>query len=189
MTKLILAPFRSLLRSPLVHFVVVVFLILVLQAAPDDSDLGRIFTALDKLVSSTVDLLSGAFTVKSFTKAWLLSGIMMAYVYVCLIVAVHIARVAIRRLVDLAGRKNFLWLRTMIARERGITAYRAWLPFERIRPAHISQQQWETTFAWPPDNRAPYPSLPKRIGRAILTYALLAAAAVLAISLYRWTRS
>src|SRR5215831_17385567 len=71
MTKLILAPFRSLLRSPLVHFIVVVILILVLQAAPDDSDLGRIFTALDKLVSSTVDLVSGAFAVKSFTKAWL----------------------------------------------------------------------------------------------------------------------
>ena len=83
MTKLILAPFRSLLRSPLVHFAVVVILILVLQAAPDDSTGGEIFTGLDKLVGSTVDLVLGAFAVKSFTKAWLVSGIMMAYVYVC----------------------------------------------------------------------------------------------------------
>ena len=30
-------------------------------------------------------------------------------------------------------------LRNAIARERGIAAYRAWLPFERIRPVNIPQ--------------------------------------------------
>lgn len=189
MIKLILAPIRSLMRSPLFHFAVVVFLILFLQAAPDDSVLGRIFDGLDKLVSSTVELLSSAVTVKSFTRAWLVSGIMMAYVYFCLIVAVRALRVAVRWLVDVAGRKNFLWLRTSIARERGIAAYRAWLPFERIRPGHIPQQEWEARFAWPPNDRAPYPPLSTRVWRATLLYAGMTAAVALAIYFYRWTRA
>jgi hypothetical protein len=47
------------------------------------------------------------------------------------------------------------YLRSAIARKRGITAYRAWVPFERIRPAHIPQEKWEATYAWPPNNGPP----------------------------------
>jgi len=39
-----------------------------------------------------------------------------------------------------SGLTNFLWLRNTIARERGIAAYRAWLPLERIRPADCPQE-------------------------------------------------
>src|ERR1700733_2719307 len=71
------------------------------------------------------------------------------------------------------GVVQCLWLRNAIARERGIAAYRAWLPLERIRPASIPQSQWEETFAWPPDNRPPYPSLPYRALRGVASYLLL----------------
>jgi hypothetical protein len=64
-------------------------------------------------------------------------------------------------------------LRNAIARERGIAAYEAWVPLERIRPASIPQAQWEEAFAWPPDDRPPYPSLPHRILRATASYLLL----------------
>ena len=63
---------------------------------------------------------------------------------------------------------NFLWLRNAIARERGVAAYRAWLPLESIRPTQISQRDWEAEFAWPPDNRPPYPPLRQRVLRAAL---------------------
>ena len=49
----------------------------------------------------------------------------------------------------------------------------AWVPLERIRPASIPQAQWEEAFAWPPDDRPPYPSLPQRILRATASYLLL----------------
>ena len=60
-----------------------------------------------------------------------------------------------------------------IARERGIAAYRAWVPFERIRPANVPQEQWEAAFAWPPDNRPPYPPLIYRLMRGLLSYLLV----------------
>jgi hypothetical protein len=189
MTRFILAPIRSVLRSPLLHFAVVVTLILFLEAAPDQSAFGQISKALDTLVDSTVELVSRVLTPKTFTRSLILAAIAMVYVYLCFIAVVYVLRFAIRRLVDLAGRKNLLWLRTVIARERGIAAYRAWLPLERIRPNHIPQAEWEATFAWPPDNSAPYPSLPVRIGRAIGLNAALIAAVVIAIFVYRWTQS
>ena len=42
-------------------------------------------------------------------------------------------------IVDLVGWSNAFGLRNAIARERGIAAYRAWVPFERIRPASVPQ--------------------------------------------------
>jgi hypothetical protein len=61
-------------------------------------------------------------------------------------------------------------LRNAIAHERGIEAYRAWLPLERIRPAHIAQEKWEERFAWPADGKPPYPPLTHRMVRAAVTY-------------------
>jgi hypothetical protein len=79
----------------------------------------------------------------------------------------------VRKGVDLAGRNNFLWLRSSIARERGIAAYRAWLPLERIRPADMPQEKWEQLYAWPPDNSPPYPPLSHRLLRGTLAYLLI----------------
>jgi len=80
----------------------------------------------------------------------------------------------IKNAVDFAGRSNFLYLRNAIARERGIEAYRAWLPLERIRPIHISQRGLgRRTFAWPANNRPPYPPLRQRIIRGVLSYGAL----------------
>jgi hypothetical protein len=75
---------------------------------------------------------------------------------------------------------NFFFLRNAIARERGIAAYRAWVPFERIRPANISQEKWEEAFAWPANNKPPYPSLTQRMVRGVIGYvAVVMVAAVL----------
>jgi hypothetical protein len=54
--------------------------------------------------------------------------------------------------------------------KRGIAAYRAWVPFERIRPAGIPQEKWEEAFAWPANNEPPYPPLPQRILRGVISY-------------------
>jgi hypothetical protein len=151
----------------------VIGVILWLQAADDNSIFGHLFSVLDKLSDSTVQLVSEFFTVKSFTKAWLISGCMIAFVYLAGLLILFLVGLLIRSIVDITGRTNFLYLRNVIARERGIAAYRAWLPFERIRPAQISQQAWEEAFAWPPNNRPPYPSLGHRIMRGISSYAAL----------------
>jgi hypothetical protein len=82
----------------------------------------------------------------------------------------YLVRLMIIAAVDFVGRSNLLYLRNAIARERGIGAYRAWVPLERIRPAHISQQEWEQTFAWPANNKPPYPPLGRRIMRGVLFY-------------------
>jgi hypothetical protein len=82
------------------------------------------------------------------------------------------------------GLSNFLWLRSAIARERGIAAYRAWLPLERIRPRQIPQDKWEETFAWPADNQPPYPPLRRRIARAVVTYALVLGGAAILVQLF-----
>ena len=47
------------------------------------------------------------------------------------------------------------------------------MPFERIRPANVPQEQWEAAFAWPPDNRPPYPPLIYRMMRGLLSYLLV----------------
>jgi len=170
MIKLILAPLRSIVRFPLLQLAIVIGVILWLQAADDRSIFGQIFNGLDKLVDATVQLFSAVFTVKSFTKSWLISGFMIAYVYLAGSLILYLVRLMIIAAVDFVGRRNLLYLRNVIARERGIGAYRAWVPLERIRPAHISQQEWEQTFAWPADNKPPYPPLGHRIMRGVLSY-------------------
>ncbi len=170
MIKLILAPIRSIVRFPLMQLVIVIGVILWLQAADDKSVLGQIFNGLDKLVDATVQLFSAVFTVKSFTKSWLISGFMIAYVYLAGSLILFLVRLMIIATVDFVGRSNLLYLRNAIARERGIGAYRAWIPLERIRPAHISQQEWEQAYAWPANNKPPYPPLGHRIMRGVLSY-------------------
>jgi hypothetical protein len=186
MIKLLSAPIRSIVRFPLFQFAIVVAVILFLQGADEKSSFGQVFDGLDKLVDSTVTFFSAIFTVKSFTKAWLTSGFMIAYVYLACLLILFLVRVTIRIVVDFIGRSNLFWLRNTIARERGIEAYRAWLPFERIRPEHIPQEKWEQAFAWPANNQPPYPSLAQRIFRAMLFYGILALLA--AILLQAFTR-
>lgn len=178
--KQITAPIRSIVRFPLFQLAVVVALILFLQAADPASAFGRIFSGLDKLVGATVDAFAAAFNVRSFTKSWLTSGFWIGYVYLACLLILLLARLALGRVVDFVGRTNAFWLRNAIARERGIAAYRAWLPFERIRPAGIPQQQWEQEFAWPADDKPPYPPLAQRmlIG-AIINVTAVAALAIL----------
>jgi hypothetical protein len=170
MIKLILAPIRSIVRFPLMQLAIVIGVILWLQAADDRSIFGQIFNGLDKLVDATVQLFSAVFTVKSFTKSWLISGFMIAYVYLAGSLILFLVRLMIIATVDFVGRSNLLYLRNAIARERGIGAYRAWIPLERIRPAHISQQEWEQAYAWPANNKPPYPPLGHRIMRGVLSY-------------------
>jgi hypothetical protein len=180
MIKLLVAPIRSIVRFPLFQLALVVAVILFLQAADDKSALGQIFNGLDKLVDSTVGLFSAVFNVKSFTKSWLTSGFMIAYVYLACLLILSLVRVMIRALVDFVGWSNAFGLRNAIARERGIAAYRAWVPFERIRPANIPQEKWEEAFAWPVNNKPPYPPLAQRMLRRVISYiAVVLIAAVL----------
>ena len=172
--RLLAAPIRSIVRFPLFQFGVVVIIILVLQAADENSLLGQIFNVLDQVVEATVKLCSELFKVKSFTGSGLTLGLMIAYVYlVCLLILLFI-RVTLRLMVDLLGWTNAFGLRNAIARERGITAYRAWVPLEKIRPANIPQAQWEEAFAWPADNRPPYRALTRRILRGVVSYLIVA---------------
>ena len=179
MIRHLTAPIRSLVRFPLFQFAVVFAVILWLQAADDKSAVGQIFNGLENLADATVGMLAAVFSVKTFTKLFLKVGFMMAYVYLACLLILALARLAIGAVVDLVARHNAFWLRNAIAHERGIAAYRAWLPFERIRPATIPQQQWEEAFAWPADNQPPYPPLAQRMLRgAIGNVAVLLAAAV-----------
>jgi hypothetical protein len=141
---------------------------------------GQIFNGLDKLVESTVGLFSAVFNVKSFTKSWLTSSFWIAYVYLACLLILSLVRVTIRAIVDFVGWSNAFGLRNAIARERGIAAYRAWVPFERIRPDNIPQEKWEETFAWPANNKPPYPPLAQRVLRGVISYvAVILVAAVL----------
>jgi hypothetical protein len=180
MIKLLAAPIRSVVKFPLFQLAVVVAVILFLQAADEKSAYGQIFDGLDKLVDSSVRLFSAVFNVKSFTKSWLTSGFMIAYVYLACLLILSLVRVMIRAVVDFLGWSNAFGLRNPIARERGIAAYRAWVPFERIRPANIPQEKWEEAFAWPANNKPPYPPLAQRMFRGGISYiALFLVAAVL----------
>jgi hypothetical protein len=170
MIKLISAPIRGLIRFPLVQFAIVVGVTLWLQAADDKSILGQIFSGLDRLVEATVETISAILTVKSFTRSWLTFGFMIAYVYLAGLVILGLVRLLLIAAVDFAGRHNLFYLRNAIARERGIGAYRAWVPFERIRPPEIPQRDWEAAFAWPANNKPPYPPLGHRLLRGILLY-------------------
>ena len=89
----------------------------------------------------------------------LTSGFWIGYVYLaCLLILVPRHGFATGAAVDARAAYAF-WLLLAIARERGIAAYRAWVPFEKIRPPHIPQPQWEEAFAWPANNKPPYPPL------------------------------
>jgi hypothetical protein len=168
--KLLVAPIRRVVNFPLVQFAVTITVILWLQAADSTSVLGEIFSALDSLVDFTVRQCAAIFEVKSFTKSWLTTGFMIAYVYLAGLVLLFLANVIVRAPIDFVSRRNAFGLTNTIARERGIAAYRAWLPLERIRPAHIAQEKWEERFAWPADNKPPYPPLTHRVVRAMSTY-------------------
>ena len=168
--KLLVAPIRHVVNFPLFQLMAAVAVILLLQAADSRSAFGEIFSALDLLVDLTVRLCASIFEVKSFTKSWLTSGFMIAYVYIAGLLIVFLVKAVIRAAAELVARSNAFGLRNAIARERGIAAYRAWLPLERIRPGHIAQEKWEETFAWPADDSPPYPPLKHRVVRAIVTY-------------------
>jgi hypothetical protein len=170
--NLLAALVRRVVSFPLFQLLVTIVIILFLQAADSKTVFGEIFNALDVLVDYSVRVCAAIFEVKSFTKSWLTTGFMIAYVYMAGLLMLFLAKLAITALVELAARSNALWLRNAIARERGIEAYRAWLPLERIRPANIPQQQWEERFAWPADNKPPYPSLAHRVVRATVTYVI-----------------
>jgi hypothetical protein len=182
--KLLAAPVRGIVRFPLFQFAVVVAIILLLQAADDKSVFGQIFSGLDKLVDATVRLCSAIFDVKSFTKSWLISGFMIAYVYLACLLLLFLARVAITAVVDFAGWSNLFGLRNTIARERGIAAYRAWVPFEKIRPADIPQEKWEEQFAWPADDNPPYPPLAQRLRREAISYFVVVLVAAVLLQLF-----
>ena len=171
--RLIAAPIRSIVRFPLFQLAVVVAIILLLQAADDKSVYGQIFNGLDQLVDATVKVCSELFQVKSFTRSGLTAGLMIAYVYLVCLLALYLLRVIVRAMIDLIGWGNVFGLRNAIARERGIAAYRAWVPFERIRPTSIPQEKWEAAFAWPADNKPPYPPLARRLLRGAISYLIV----------------
>jgi len=184
MIKLLAAPIRSIVRFPLFQLAVVVAVILLLQAADDKSALAQIFNGLDKLVESTVGWLSAVFNVKSFTKSWLTSSFWIAYVYLACLLILFLMRVTIRAVVDFVGWSNAFGLRNTIARERGIAAYRAWVPFERIRPDNILQEKWEETFAWPANNKPPYPPLAQRVLRGVISYVVVILVAAVLLQVF-----
>jgi hypothetical protein len=183
--KLLLAPIRRVINFPLVQLALAVAAILWLQAASDASMLGQLYNAIDRLVDFTVQRCAAIFEIKSFTKAWLTTGFWIAYVYLAGLVILYLLKIVITVAVELMARHNVFYLRDTIARERGIEAYRAWLPLERIRPAHIAQEQWEEAFAWPANNMPPYPSLARRIARVAAFYA--AALLIIAVLLQEFT--
>jgi hypothetical protein len=182
--KFLAAPIRTIVRFPLFQFVVVVAVILFLQAADDNSVLGQIYYSLDKLVDYTMRSLSAVFNVKSFTKSWLTTGFWIAYVYLVCWLILLLMRLAIIAVMDLIARSNAFWLRNAIARERGIVAYSAWVPFERIRPANIPQGEWEERFAWPANNKPPYLPLVQRIVRGVIGYVIVIVGTAAALQIF-----
>ena len=183
--RLIAAPIRSIMRSRLFQLAVVLTIVLLLDYYSFDyPPLHRISLGLKALVDATVQFLAEHFRVGILTDPVLQVGLIIVYVYLVCLIVVFLLRIVIRRVVDLIGWSNFLWLRNAIARERGITAYRAWVPLERIRPAHIPQEKWEETFAWPPGDRPPYPPLAQQVLRGLLIYLLVAVAAAILLQFF-----
>jgi hypothetical protein len=183
--KLLLTPIRRIVGFPLFQLAVAVAVILWLQAAPDSSALGQIYNALDRLVDFSVQRCAALFEVRSFTKSWLTTCFWIAYVYLAGLLILYLLKVVVLRLVELAARHNVLYLRHAVARERGIEAYRAWLPLESIRPTSIPQETWEETYAWPADNKPPYPPRIYQFMRAVAIYVV--AVAVVAVLLQEFT--
>ena len=183
--RLIAAPIRSIMRSRLFQLAAVLAIILLLDYYSFDyAPLREISGALKTLVDATARFFAEHFRVGILTDPVLQVGLIVFYVYLLCLIIAFIARIAIRWLVDLIGWSNFLWLRNTIAQERGIAAYRAWQPLERIRPVHIPQDKWEEAFAWPANNMPPYPPLPQRILRVVLVYAAVLAAAAILLQIF-----
>src|SRR5580692_8290988 len=130
--KLLLARLRRVVHFPLFQLALAVAAILWLQAASEVSILGQIYNAIDRLVDFTVQRCAAIFEIKSFTKAWLATGFWIAYVYLAGLLILYLVKAVIATVVEFMARHNVFYLRNTIARERGIEAYRAWLPLERI---------------------------------------------------------
>jgi hypothetical protein len=56
---------------------------------------------------------------------------------------------------------------------------------ESIRPASIPQERWEETYAWPLDNKPPYPPRIYQFMRAVAIYVV--AVAIIAVLLQELT--
>jgi hypothetical protein len=175
--RLIAAPVRHIANSRLFQLGAVVVIVLLLENFSNNhAVLAKAADGLDKLVEWTVQLISDHFhNLRTLTKSMLTDGVMIGYVYLVCLVAFAFLRWLISLVLDLAGRSNFLWLRRTIARERGIAAYRAWLPLERIRPDDYPQAVWEEEFAWPAGGNPPYPPLGMRVVSGTLSYAAVVA--------------
>jgi hypothetical protein len=184
--KLLLAPIRRLVHFPLFQLAVTIAVILWLEAVSDRNlILGQFYGGLDKLVDFSVQRFASVFELKSFAKSWLTTAFWIGYVYLVGLIILHLIRLIVRLIVEFVARTNLFGLRSPIAQDRGIDAYRAWLPLERIRPQYVSQEKWEETYAWPSNNRPPYPPLGRRILRGILVYVVVIA--VVAIGLQEFT--
>ena len=179
--RLIAAPIRRIANSRIFQLALVIAIILSLDHySYDYAVLRPMADGLKGLVTATVQLCSQYFRVGILTDPALQVGLMIAYVYIICVFAFFLLRLVIAFIIDLIGLSNFLWLRS----ERGIAAYQAWLPLERIRPRQIPQDKWEETFAWPADNQPPYPPLRRRIARAVVTYALVLGGAAILVQLF-----
>jgi hypothetical protein len=182
--RMLAAPIRRIANSRLFQLAFVVAIILLLDHyAYDHAALRPLADGLKKLVTATVELCSEYFRVGILTDPVLQVGLMIAYVYIICLMILQVLRALFGLLVDLVGWSNFLWLRNTIARERGIAAYRAWLPLERIRPADYPQDKWEEAFAWPAGNQPPYPPLPQRMVRITVAYVVVFGSAAALIQL------
>jgi len=150
--KLLLAPIRRIVSFPLFQLVVA--------------------NALDWLVEQTVRLCAAIFEVKSFTRSWLTTGFMIAYVYLAGVLILLVAKDRGRH--RGCGAQERIRLdqcdcaRARDCRLSGVAAAQA------IRPAEIPQAVWEERFAWPADDRPPYPPLSHRILRAVVIYLVFA---------------
>jgi hypothetical protein len=184
--KLLLAPIRRLVHFPLFQLAVTIAIILWLEAVSGRNlILGQIYNGLDGLVDFSVQRFAAVFELKSFTKSWLTTAFWIGYVYLAGLIILYLIRLMIRGIVEFAARTNAFGLRNPIAQDRGIEAYRAWLPLERIRPQYIPQEKWEAMYAWPPNNAPPYPPLGRRIARGFLLYVVVIA--IVAIGLQEFT--
>jgi hypothetical protein len=170
--RLLAAPIQRVVRFPLFQLAVVAIIILFLQAADDASLAGYLFRALDRLVAATMGLVGTMVGVKTFTQSALIIVFMIGYVYLACLVIFYLLRMLGRWFIDRAARGS-VWLRNSLARERGIAAYRAWEPLERIRPPEIPQEKWEEKYAWPANNKPPYPPLVRRVLWWIASYVMV----------------
>ncbi len=182
--RLIAAPIRGIANSRLFQLVLVVVIIVLLDHYSfEHAALRPLVDGLKGAVTTSVEVVSEHFRVGILTDPVLQVGLMILYVYLFLLLIFFAFGLLIRLAIDLVGSTNFLWLRSTIARERGIAAYKAWLPLERIRPKQIPQADWETRFAWPADDRPPYSPWPQRAALAIASYAILLSVAAVLIHL------